>query len=177
MTTEALKTTAITNLDATPAVRPSTGKGGQAFVRQIDGVITVTDGATSPSTYQMARVPSNAIIKDIKIAVDATVTTLTCDIGGYYPTGGPLPSGIAAGTVIDQDFFGSAVDLKTKTSGPVSQMNESGTYTAAKRLQPLWQAIGLTSDPKCDIDIVLTTTATNSGAAVIYTSVEYTLPM
>ncbi len=176
MTTEALKSTAITSLDAAPPVRTTSGRGAQGRLEHIDGVITVTDGDLATSTYAMVRIPSNAVVKDLKIAVDTTVTTLTCDIGLSYSTGNDGTPIALQGTVLDADFFASGVDLKTKTSGPVSQMNESATYTAAKRLQPIWQAAGLTSDPKGYFDVVLTNTATNSGAAVIYCCVEFVLP-
>lgn len=175
MATDALKSTAITNLDAAPPVRTTSGRGAQGVLHQVDAAITVTDAVTAPSYYQMCRVPSNAVIKDILVSVDVTVTTCTHDIGVWYGSGLDVPVAVR-GTVIDGDFFASGVDLKTKTSGPVSQMNESATYTAAKRLQPLWQAAGLSSDPGGTFDIVLTSTATASGAAVIYTSVQFVLP-
>lgn len=176
MTTEALKSTPITNLDASPPVRSNVGAGAVGRLERVSGYITVTDTKTAGSTYQMVRIPSNCYVKDVRVSVDVTVTTLTCDIGLYYSTGvdGTQPS--LRGTEVDADFFASAVDLKTKTSGPVSQMNESATYTAAKRQQPIWQAAGLTSDPGGFFDIVLTNTATNSGAAVVYLDADIVHP-
>lgn len=175
MPSEALKTTVITNLDASPPLRPTSGFGGSGRVEHVDGVITTTTGKTSGSTYRMARVPSNAIIKDIKAWLDAAATTLTGDIGVYYSSAGDGTSTGNTGLVIDADFFASAVALGavvTKTE----YSTESGTYTGAKRKQPLWQAVGLTADPGGFFDIVLTTTATNSDAATLNVEVLYVMP-
>lgn len=175
MTTEALKSTPITNLDASPPVRTTTGFGAAGVLIHVDGTLTVTTGKTLGSTYAMVRLPSTARVKRVEACLDAAVTTFDADIGVYYPTGGPVPSGTANGTVILAALFASAVDLHAIIV-PTGYLDESTTYTAAKRQQPLWQAAGLTSDPGCMLDIVLTSTSTNSGAAIPYLAVEYVNP-
>lgn len=175
MTTEALKTTVLTNLDASPPKRATMGSGGEGRLTFIDGTLTATTGKTTGGTYAMVRVPSTARVKRVVACLDAAVTTFDADIGVYYPTGGPVPSGVANGTVILAALFASAVDLHAIVV-PTSYTDESTTYTAAKRLQPLWQAAGLTSDPNCMLDIVLTNTSTTSGAPIIYLAVEYANP-
>jgi hypothetical protein len=59
---------------------------------------------------------------------------------------------------------------------PTDIINESGTYTLDKRIQPLWQALGLTADPGGNIDIVATvvTTAVTTGTGKFGISVLYT---
>lgn len=173
MTTEALKSTAITNMDALPPVRPTTGEGGAGILRHVDGVITTTTGKTSGSTYMVVRVPTNAKVKHVIAYLDAAVTTFTADIGVYYSSSSydGTPSAIA-GTAVDADRFGSAIDLKSVIT-PTDYTNESTGYTGAKRLQPLWQACGLSADPGGYFDIGFTNTATNSDAATAYLEVEY----
>lgn len=173
MVTEALKSTAITNMDALPAVRPTTGAGAVGFMKQIDGYITTTTAKTTGSTYMVVRVPSRAKVKHVRAWLDATVTTFTADIGVYYSTS--TSDGTPAdllGDAIDADRFGSAIALAGIII-PTDYTNESTAYVAAKRLQPLWQACGLTVDPGGYFDIGFTATATNSDAATAYLEVEF----
>lgn len=178
MATEALKSTPVTNLDASPVVRMSPGEGGHAVMRWADGSVTGTTGVTVGSTYQMVRVSTRAVIKQIWAWLDAAVTTFTADIGIYYSssTTDGTPSA-NRGTVVsgDQAFFASAVAFASAVT-QTEYSTESGTYTGAKRAQPLWQAAGLSSDPGGYFDIVATTTATTSGAPVLNMLVAYIDP-
>src|SRR4051812_23369989 len=146
MATEALKSTPITNLDATPPLDTSPGMGGLGLLRSVEGSVTATTAVTLGSTYRMCRVPSNAKIKHIYVGLDATVTTFTVDIGAYYSTstvdGTSAANVAAAATAISAAFFGSAIALASIVT-PTDYVNESGTNTAAKRMQPLWQALAL----------------------------------
>ena len=184
MATENLKSTQITNLDAT-TTRNDAGAGGASYLRFADGHgITGTDAVTSGSTYQMVRIPSDCTVKRIMACIESTsgVTTFTADIGLYYSTSpydgtqqskvAVVVSGTTGPTVVDADFFGSAVALAAIVT-PTDYTNESGNITNAKRMQPIWQAAGLSSDPGGYFDVVLTLTATASGAAKPYVMVEY----
>jgi hypothetical protein len=191
MATENLKSTQITALDANPVTNGgnTAGEGGpaQLFVVDANGVTGTT--AVTGGTYQMCRIPSTAKVKDIKIQVDATVTTFAADIGVYYSTShrdgtkqsnvADVVSGTTGPTAVNSttgsQLFGTAVDLKTAGAGLTSYINESTSYTAAKRTQPIWQAAGLSSDPGGFFDVTLTLTSTNSGAPVPYMLVEYTM--
>lgn len=176
---EALKSTVITNLDAVgssslPAMA-SMGSGGVARLHVASGYVTATTGQTG--TYQLVRVRSDVKLKHVFVGVDATVTTFTCDIGFYYSTAAqgvdgtvPANAGTQVNTTSGSQLLGAAVDLKT------AGFNDRVALTplsAAKREQPLWQACGLTVDPGGYFDLVLTTTATNSGAPVASAEVQY----
>src|SRR6185312_4606894 len=63
MTTEALKSTAITNLDATPVVVASAGEGAPGLMRAIDDAVDTTTAGGATSTYRLARFPCEAKIK------------------------------------------------------------------------------------------------------------------
>jgi hypothetical protein len=141
------------------------------MLRQIDGYLTATTGKTAGSVYRLCRVPSNAKVKHVRACIDAGVTTLDVDIGVYYATDQfTLPA--LAGTVIDADFFASAVDLHAIIT-LTDYVFESTTYVASKRQQPLWQAVGLSADPGGYLDICMTNTSTTSGAPVLAMEVEY----
>jgi hypothetical protein len=187
MATENLKSTQITNQDATPATVSTAGEGGPQPLRFVDSSgVTGTDGVVLGSTYQMVRIPSKAKVKKVFACLETTsgVTTFTADIGLYYstcPNGNDgtkqsnvatVVSGTTGPTVVDADFFASAVALAAIVT-PTDYTNESGTYTLAKRVQPIWQAAGLSADPGGMLDIVLTLTATASGAAKPYLYCEF----
>lgn len=173
MTTEALKSAVITNLNATPPVRATTGTGAAGMLRSVDGTLTATTGKTTGSVYRMVRVPSNAKVKHVFACLDAAVTTFDADIGLYYSDN--TQDGTQAtlqGTVISAAFFASAVDLHAIIT-PTDYVFEATTNVAAKRLQPLWQAAGLSSDPGGFFDIALTSTSTTSGAPVVHLEAQY----
>lgn len=173
MATEALKSTPITNLDADPIVYMTPGSGGAGVVRAKFASVTATTGVTSGSTYQMVRLKSKDIVLQIYAWLTASVTTFTCDLGAYYSTSTKDGTAVAnQGDVIDADFWGSAIALASIVT-MTEYTTETATYTAAKRVQPLWQALGLSADPGGYIDIVLTNTATNSGAPVANMLVYY----
>lgn len=168
MTTEALKSASVTAADATPAQAITSGKGGKARLHSINDYLTPTSGKTSGSTYRFTRVPSNAIIKHL-YSEGGAQTQGSYDWGVYYSDG--ADSAVPAGTVIDADFFASAQSFASAVA-ITDITNESGTYTADKRNQPLWQAVGLSTDPGGMFDIVATNTNTITTGALMGLEVQ-----
>lgn len=173
MTTEALKTTAITNLDATPPVR-TTNYG--ARVESAFGTVLATTGKTSGSTYQLMRLPSQAVLQSFSIWLDAAVTTFTGDITLYYSdTWADGTDGNAGAGLVTAHVFQTAVAMAALTTptnmfmgGNIKGANvwtsapTPGTYG-----DPLWKLADLASDPGGFFDIVIVTTTTTSGAPQI----------
>lgn len=175
MTTEAVKSVAITALDTAPVAMQNAGRGVPGVLRYVDGSAAVTSGVTATSTYQLCRIPTNACVKSVKAWLDAGGTTITGDLGLYYSTGyEDGTKSTLAGTALSAALFGSAVALAAIVE-PTEFSGESGTYVGAKRIQPLWQAAGLSSDPGGYFDLVFGTTATTGSAAVVNAAVEYVL--
>ncbi len=176
MAVDHVKSTPVTNLDASPPVINTAGTGGPAPLKVVSsGSVVGVASSSQDATYQFVRVPSNAKIQDMFFE-SAAQAAGTMDIGVYYATDGMggKPSALLAAAAIDQDFFASLVAL-TGAFARASIINESGTNTPAKRIQPLWQALGLTADPGGNFDICGTvvtaiTTGTGSmGMTVLYT--------
>ena len=69
-------------------------------------------------------------------------------------------------------FFGSAVAI-TAIQNNLDVTNESTTNTLAKMSQPLWQAVGMASDPQTTLDIVATLTAAAGSGGTLGLVVEY----
>ena len=176
-----LLSSAITSLNATPAVRKTAGFGAAGVLRTITGkTAALTTGDTAGGILRMVRVPSNAMIQEVSWGVEAATTTFDCDIGVYYSNAydGTSTSNVAAAdTAIDADFFASAVDMHSvSTTGWIKATFEGGHMLPSMCIQPLWQAVGLASDPGGFLDICFTNTSTTSGAPVPSCRVDFIMP-
>jgi hypothetical protein len=176
MAVDHVKSTFITNLDAVPVVPNTAGEGGPAPVKSIDGYATAVASSSVDATYQLCRIPSNAKVKNITFESEAQ-TAGKFDLGLYYATDGVggKPAALLAAAAIDQDFFASVIDCASAVL-PTDVTNESTTYTLDKRAQPIWQAVGLTSDPGGNFDVVATvkTTAVTTGTGKFGIRISYT---
>ncbi|NOV24163.1 hypothetical protein E5S69_11635 [Cupriavidus necator] len=157
------KSATITNRDAVPAVI-NDGRLERGSLRSSHGYVTAVNGDSIGSKYILASVPSTAMVRKV-LASCAAITTCAADIGVYRNTKD-------GGAVVDADFFASAQSLASALSN-ADVTNESGTYTMDKQEQPLWQAVGLTTDPGGTLDIVATLTAAAGSGGIVGTSVEY----
>ena len=174
MTTEALKSTSITNLDADPIVQSRAVKGALGVLRMVNGHLTVSASMAAGSTYKLVRVPSNAVVKQVLFESEAQGAG-KFNLSVYYSdstTDGTQPSkqGVIVPTTGDQ-FFASDIDCASAvTLG--DKTNESGNYTLDKRNKELWDALGLTSDPGGYFDIVAvvhtTDVTTGTGKIGVY---------
>ena len=171
MTIEALKTTAITNLDATPAVR-TTNYGARS--EKAFGSILATTAYTVGSTYRLVRLPSNAVLQALSFWLDAAVTTFTGDVTLYYSDqsadGTDSSSGLVTAHVIATAYAFAAVTTPTDVflGGNIKGANVwTATPTAGTYGDPLWKLAALASDPGGFMDVTIVTTATTSGAPQI----------
>lgn len=175
MAVDHVKSTPITNLDASPAVANTAGEGAPTPLKSVDGYVTAVASSSVDATYQLVRVPSNCKVKNVIIESEAQ-TAGKFDIGVYYATDseGGRPTALLAAAAISQAFFASAVDCAAAVV-PTDITNESGTYTLDKRSKQLWDALGLTSDPGGYFDIVATvvTTAVTTGTGKLGLRVAY----
>lgn len=156
MTTEALKSTAITNLDATPVVPNTTGEGAPGNLREVGGYVTVSASMAATSTYRLVRVPTNAKMKHLFFESEAQGAG-KFNLSLYYSDStvdGTPPSvqGIIVPTTGDA-FFASDIDCASAVKS-IDEINESGNNPVSNRNKQLWDAAGLTSDPGGFFDIV-----------------------
>jgi hypothetical protein len=177
MAVDHVKSTPITNLDASPVVIPTGGEGAPACLMSVSsGDVIGIASSSIDATYQFVRVPSNCKVKQVLFDSQAQ-TVGTIDIGAYYATDGEgnKPTALLAAAAIDQDFFAAAFSVAAATQ-PTDVTNQSTTYTPLKRNQPLWQALGLASDPGGFIDIVGTMkTAITTGTGKMGMTVNFTI--
>ena len=151
MAVEARKSSLVTNADAVPAVLNNPRVDG-GFERIEVATVAVTNADSTGSTYRMFRVPSNAVMTDLRIYSPDIGTTTIADIGLYR-------TAKDGGAVQDADFFASALSLKDGALNGVDVLHEAAVFTIANSGKELWDALGLTSDPSVFYDVALTLTA------------------
>ncbi len=148
------KSPGITNRDAVPPVL-NNSVIDRAQVRLSKDRVPVANGDSIASVLRVLSVQSNARIDALRLSCDA-ITSGAADIGVYRNTRD-------GGAVVSVAYFGSAVSIATVQNN-LDVTNESTTNTIAKQVQPLWQALGLASDPNTTFDIALTLTAATTAA-------------
>lgn len=167
MAVEHLKSTPVTNRDASPRVLNNPGVAGGAVLRAL-GVVTNTAASSVGSTQRYCSVPSNALVKRVTYASAANGATGQVDIGLYQTAAN-------GGAVVDADLFASALDPGGGAIAPTDVTHESGQYTFAESLLPLWQVLGLTRDPGVEYDVVATVSEILADAAASKVEVEYVI--
>lgn len=191
---ENIKSTPITNLDATPPQIQNAGVGAAGDLQQVDGAAAVTGtNSSAGSTYQLCRIPQNAIVKSVKLWLDAAGTTITGHCGVTFstaPTDGtpaadqPTTFGgapvyvntIAAGSANSaQSWFTNALALAAIVT-PTEESTQATNHLSVQRQQPMWQNLGLAAPVAGYFDITFTLSATAGSAAIVNASVEYIVP-
>jgi hypothetical protein len=159
MAVVAVKSTLITNADALPAVLNSPRVDG-GFERIEVATAAITSGDNTGSTYRMFRVPSNAVMTDLRVYSPDIGTTTISDIGLYR-------TAKDGGAVVDADFFASALSLKDGAINGTDVLHESAVFSIANSGKELWDALGLTSDPSVFYDVAFTLTADADATATV----------
>lgn len=118
--------------------RVTTGQGGVGTLIQQEGYVTPTTGSTTGSYYQFVRVPRNAIIKDIRVAVQGTsVTTFVADVtigvsdsttDGTQPSLQVVPSGL---TTTANAFIANPAATTTGLTGTAALFTHGLILSAA----------------------------------------------
>lgn len=148
----------IGNAVATPRTPNSPGIGGAAQMMEVAGLVTCAADDSSSSIHRFVRVPSNARISQLLFSTGDATTGGAINIGIYQTAD-------HGSAVVDADLFASALDL---TGGPMKNLDvtyESDEYTPAESVKPLWEVLGLSSDPCREYDIAATISTTYNGAA------------
>lgn len=160
MAVETVKSSSITNADASPYVRDTQGSTQPAHLKFVDDYVTIPASSSDNSVLRVVRIPTTAKVKRVTIESEAQGAGHV-NVGLYYSSSTQDSPGAddLAGAVIDEDFFASEVDLAAAVV-PTDITSEGGFYTLDERGMPIWQAVGLSADPGGYFDVALTVTAT-----------------
>jgi hypothetical protein len=142
------KSNYITNADATPPVLTNAIESG-ARIHGAAGTVETLAADDASSVYRLVRVPSNCRIESIKLASDAITGATASDVGIYQTAAN-------GGAVVDADFFATDVDLSTGAVAFTEVLLEATATDIAKCDMPLWELLGLSSDPGIQYDIAVT---------------------
>ncbi|MDG9783874.1 hypothetical protein [Metapseudomonas otitidis] len=165
-----VKSTAVTQGDAAQQSNISQRISG-GRLRERVGTAEAANGDSIGSTYRLARVNSGDRISRVLLSSDA-ITSGAGDIGIYDI------ASVNAGAVVDADFFGSAVSIasaqvNTDVTHEADAADAGAGFGLADVEKPLWQALGLTSDPGKWYDVAVTLTAAAGAAGTISLKVQY----
>ncbi len=166
MATVSTLSTLITNRDASPRVisNSSISKGAMQMAA---ATVEIATADNIGSTYKMVSVPSNARIAQVLLSCDDSGSVGSADIGIYQTTSN-------GGAVKDADHFAAAKVFTTALANSDVTFS-SGVYGVEDIEKPLWEALGLTSDPRIDYDVALTLTAAAESAATVSLQVVYVI--
>ena len=170
-----VKSTAITNANATPSVINTVGVSGGTLVRAVNGLVTITSGDTQNTTfaagasvYRCGKIKSSDYYHQLRITTTADMgTTTAVDVGLYAMGDATNP-----GAVVDQDFFASGLALNggALVTGGAGALNSDQTFEAGaagglitNAEKRVWECLGLTSDPSVEYEVVLTLTGACDG--------------
>lgn len=158
MSVVTIKSTLITNRDATPkALTDSFISAGQ--LSQSYGWVFTGAADSAGSAYPMVQVPSSARVSALSLINTTLGNSSVIDVGIWYPTtiptgGGAFLSSALAGTLISSSSFRPAMLGDTANTVPLElQLNTTARMGANYQEMPLWQMIGLASDPEISLDI------------------------
>lgn len=152
--TEAIKSTIITNADATPATI-NTAQLANGRERSMRGVVTATTTKDIGSTYRFFRIKSNDLVKQLLLDNASWGASCTADFGLYK-------TAADGGAVVDADFFASAIDMNTANRA-LDITRESGVITVANMEKTVWELLGLSADPQIEYDVAATLTAATAA--------------
>jgi hypothetical protein len=132
-------------------------------VRVSRGTLVATSGDSIGSTYRLARIKSSDYVLRVLLSCDA-ITSGAANVGLYRTEKD-------GGAVVDADFFASAQSI----ASALSQQNithESAVFNLNHAETPVWEALGLSADPKVEYDVVATLTAAAAATGDVALSVE-----
>lgn len=164
-----LYSTWLTNAVATPKVLTDAAES-VGVLKEAVGVLSPAADQADDTVMRAVRVPSNARVSQVLISAADATTAGKIDVGVYETDGN-------GGAAVDRDLFASALDLANSSlaaGGNGDITFESTEYTFAESGKPLWEVLGLTSDPCKEYDIcAVVETLFNGGPTTIVLKVRF----
>lgn len=162
MAVENIKSTKITNLEASPVVKPDFSNYGAALRVFVDTFDISETTTSNTSTYRAVRLPSSAKLIWGTIRGDGTVDAPDMDVGVIS---------VADETVLDDDSLITALDVDD--TGDHLFAGDSYTHDESKEM---WQYTNATEDPGGEMDLLFSLDANAVAAGtckvVVYAIVD-----
>ena len=159
-----IKSTVITNRDATPS-RLTDAIKSKSYAYEAIGVERVPQSADIGSTIRLLSMPSSGRLSGLEYAYHGMGSAAVFDVAAWYPTAVATQSGAVAAALISSSFVGANFSFVVDTgAGWTDAMGTVALNPVAEREQPLWQLLGLVADPGIDLDLGFTIRTTNTLA-------------
>jgi hypothetical protein len=159
-----IKSRVIANRDATSVkglISPN--EGAEGVVREVFGADKATsDIIDAGSQFRLVSVPSSARIAELDYAKETTGTT-ALDVAVWYPT-------LISSSAFATNIAGSDLGVNW-----TSAMGLATAPTLQKRQQPLWQLLGLSTDPGIDLDLGFTVRTATAEQGYVGMRVRYVM--
>lgn len=182
-----LKSAVITNLDASPLIIPTAGEGAAGFLKLIDDYLSPLTADTTSSSYRLCRFPTNAKVKNFSI-YSAVATAGSADINVIFSDStddgtqaslqNMIPTSALTGATTTiasytspNQLFGAAQSITALTEP--TNYTFAGIFTPAMSVEPLWAALGFTTDPNGYFDIYLKVTTAITTGGVLQGRLEF----
>jgi len=149
----------------TPNLNVSKAQTNGAKFQTIIETVEIASSDNDGSTYRLARLQANAVIKGINIFCDAITGGTDYDLGIY-----DIPE-TNNGAVIDKDCF---MDGQTLASASKA-INGFSVVDIANYGKQVWELAGLTEATNKAVDIVLTGNTVGSANGTVTIQVTYAL--
>ena len=158
-----IKSTVIAGRDATPKVLQE-GILARGLLREGYGAQCVSSAGTdlnqAGTQIRLVTVPSHARISTLEYA-GTTCGTSVLDVAAWYPTdipkgGGNFLGASSAGALISSSKFLANINIPDTNQAFVTAFPAITTLTLGVQEQPLWQLLGLATDPEVPIDMGFT---------------------
>ncbi len=164
-----VKSTEMTNFLAAPPVQTN-GFISNGIMKEKIARVEVLAALTTGDTYALFTLPSNARVSSLEFACDAITTTGNFDFGLYT-----VDQKTGVETVVDQDFFASAVVMTTAVA-PWTDVNYEAAVARIDEAElRLFERTGvaLTADPKVQYVVALTATNDTATDGTVVVRVRY----
>lgn len=172
---ENLKSTPITNLDATPVIVATSGEGAPGYMKALSDNVSPTTSNAIWSTYRLARFPTNAKVKHVWSYMTGLESNATTGAGIYdynvafsdstvdgTPAAyvGYIPSSKLDGTAYEMRTTGYSTSYQSTGTAnkmfgaSIAQVNSTAqnlemtfknTFTPAFRDDDMWSNLGFTN--------------------------------
>lgn len=153
-------------LMATPPTLPQSKTNG-AHIQHIFARVEVADTDSDTSKWRIARLPSSCIITSIRVGCTAITGGTSFDLGVAR-----IPSDVS-GETISQTCFASGLDLSTASLFGLDGMENLALSNHLGK--ELWEVAGLPSNPKRDLDLLLTANTVGTADGTIGFKIEYVI--
>lgn len=177
MAVQNVKSSVITDLDATPIVHSNRlERAATLYEAAATIAFTATQaGGDANSVWRFLRIPARARIHKLEIAnddLDSGAGALAVNVGLYEVEGGAAK---------DADFFASAITNLQAAAAFQDETYESAVVGIEKQHQAIWQQLGdadtpANRDKEYDIAMTVTTAAGTGAAGDVTMRVLFSLP-